>query len=104
MLPGLLHPDRWLLLLGLLFVTGVYFFRLAWSGGCEIEGCGVGRWLPLAAEMLNETLMPSEGLQRARALAPAARGPRRAELSTAIPTTRPISCFRGPIQMKISKL
>ena len=25
-LPGLLHPDRWLLWLGLLFIASVYFF------------------------------------------------------------------------------
>jgi branched-chain amino acid transport system permease protein len=26
LLPGLLHPDRWLLWLGLLFIASVYFF------------------------------------------------------------------------------
>jgi branched-chain amino acid transport system permease protein len=26
LLPGLLHPDRWLLWLGILFVLSVYFF------------------------------------------------------------------------------
>jgi branched-chain amino acid transport system permease protein len=26
LLPGLLHPDRWLLWLGLLFIFSVYFF------------------------------------------------------------------------------
>ena len=25
-LPGVLHPDRWLLWLGLLFIASVYFF------------------------------------------------------------------------------
>jgi hypothetical protein len=29
LLPGLLHPDRWLLWLGLLFIASVYFFRPA---------------------------------------------------------------------------
>jgi branched-chain amino acid transport system permease protein len=26
LLPNLLHPDRWLLILGLLFILSVYFF------------------------------------------------------------------------------
>lgn len=41
LLPGLLHPDRWLLWLGLLFIASVYFFptgvvgRLRNAGGAK---------------------------------------------------------------------
>jgi branched-chain amino acid transport system permease protein len=44
LLPGLLHPDRWLLWLGLLFIASVYFFptgvvgRLRNGGGDKSTG------------------------------------------------------------------
>lgn len=44
LLPGLLHPDRWLLWLGLLFIASVYFFptgvvgRLRQAGGDKSAG------------------------------------------------------------------
>ncbi len=39
LLPGLLHPDRWLLWLGLLFIASVYFFPTGVVGRLR----GVGR-------------------------------------------------------------
>ncbi len=38
LLPGLLHPDRWLLWLGLLFIASVYFFPTGVVG--RLRGAG----------------------------------------------------------------
>ena len=38
LLPSLLHPDRWLLWLGLLFIAASISSRPAWWAGCETLG------------------------------------------------------------------
>ena len=38
LLPGLLHPDRWLLWLGLLFIASVYFFPTGIVGKLRRRG------------------------------------------------------------------
>ncbi len=37
LLPNLLHPDRWLLWLGVLFVLSVYFFPTGIVGSCATK-------------------------------------------------------------------
>jgi len=62
LLPGLLHPDRWLLWLGLLFIASVYFFRPASWDDCGTPGASRLESICRASSLVGEAtclLFPS---------------------------------------------